>query len=216
VKKTEAPRRAALYARVSTQDRDQDPETQLHTLRAAAIARGWEVVETHVDEGVSGAKERRPGLDAFLEGARAKRFDVAVVFRFDRFSRSTRQLILSLDEFRGLGIDFVSVNENVDTSTPMGKVVFTLIAALAEFELAVISERVKAGLARARAQGRHLGRPERCTSDQLERARELRATGRSWRKVAQSVGVPQSTLRGALVRVLLVVAVLLGWEARQA
>lgn len=148
--------RSAIYARVSTFD--QEPENQLAELRRYAEARCW-TSEEYVDRGVSGAKDRRPALDRLLTDARRRRFDVLVVWRLDRLGRNLRHLIVLLEELQALGIAFVSLNEGIDATTPAGKLQMHILGAIAEFERARIAERVRAGLQRARAQGRRLGRP---------------------------------------------------------
>ena len=148
--------RAALYARVSTLD--QAPENQLTELRRYVDARGWTAQE-YVDHGVSGARERRPALDQLIRDARRRRFDAVVCWRLDRLGRSLRHLVTLLDEFQALGVSFVSLGEGIDLGTPAGRLQLHILAALAEFESARISERVQAGLARARANGTRLGRP---------------------------------------------------------
>jgi len=148
--------KAAIYARVSTTD--QHVENQLAELRQYGECRGWTVVE-YVDKGVSGAKDRRPALDDLLKAARRRRFDVLVCWRLDRLGRNLRHLILLLDELQALGIAFVTLGEGIDTSTPAGRLQLHVLSAIAEFERERIRERVLAGLARARAQGRRLGRP---------------------------------------------------------
>ncbi len=187
--------RAALYARISTTGKGQDAELQLEELRRVAQQRGWRVVGEYLDE-VSGSNERRPGLDRLMETARAGRLDLVAVFRFDRFARSTRHLLAALEEFRVLGIDFVSLREQVDTSTPMGKAMFTIIAAVAELEKDIIRERVVAGVRRAQAAGRHCGRPRR--EIDLRATRALLAQGHSLRQVADMLGLPRSTLQRRL------------------
>src|SRR5438552_8984773 len=148
--------KAGIYARVSTVD--QEPENQLQELRRYIEARSWTAVE-YVDRGVSGAKDRRPALDALLKDARRRRFDVVVVWRLDRLGRNLRHLITLLEELQALGIAFVSLNEGIDATTPAGKLQMHIHGAIAEFERARIAERFKAGLQRARAQGTRLGRP---------------------------------------------------------
>ena len=112
----------ALYARVSTKNNGQNPETQLLALREYAKARGFQVFNEYVDVGISGSKEKRPALDRLMKDARRRKFDAVLVARFDRFARSTRHLVLALEEFNALGVDFISLSESVDTSTPMGKI----------------------------------------------------------------------------------------------
>ncbi len=128
----------ALYARVSTKNNGQDPETQLLALREYASARKLEVFSEYVDVGISGSKDSRPALNRLMADARKRRFDAVLVARFDRFARSTRHLVLALEEFNALGVDFISLSESVDTSTPMGKMVYTLFASVAELERSLI------------------------------------------------------------------------------
>jgi putative DNA-invertase from lambdoid prophage Rac len=149
--------RAALYGRVSTAD--QHPENQLAELRQYAAARGWTVTREYVDEGISGAKDRRPALDELLRDARRRKFDVIAVARLDRLGRSLKHLVVLLDELAALGVAFVSINEAIDATTPGGKLQMHLLAAMAEYERELIRERVRSGLARVRAQGKRLGRP---------------------------------------------------------
>ena len=190
------PLRAALYARVSTVAHGQDVGLQLDELRRVAGQRGWQVVGTFVDEGVSGATDRRPALDRLMAEARAGRLDLVAVFRFDRFARSTRHLLVALEEFRQLGVHFVSLHEQVDTSTPMGKAMFTIIAAVAELERDILRERVIAGVRRAQAQGKHCGRPR--VEIDLRPAVAMLKEGRSLNEVAGILGVSRATLRRRL------------------
>jgi DNA invertase Pin-like site-specific DNA recombinase len=180
--------RAALYGRVSTFD--QEPENQLAELRRYVEARGWTSAE-YVDRGVSGAKDRRPALDELLKDARRRRFDVLVVWRLDRLGRNLRHLITLLEELQALGIAFVSLNEGIDATTPAGKLQMHILGAIAEFERARIAERVKAGLQRARAQGKRLGRPRAS----VPTARVLEASHLSATAGARMLGVSRSTLK---------------------
>jgi DNA invertase Pin-like site-specific DNA recombinase len=148
-------RKAAIYARVSTLD--QEPENQLRELRRYCEARGWAGVE-YVDHGVSGAKDSRPALDQVIKDAKRRRFDVLVCWKLDRLGRNLRHLILLLDELQALGIAFTTLGEGIDTSTPAGRLTAGLLSAVASFERERIQERVRAGLARAKAQGKKLGR----------------------------------------------------------
>src|SRR3954451_12699514 len=149
--------RCAIYARVSTTE--QTCENQLLELRRYCSARGWTVFKEYLDEGVSGSKDRRPALDELLKASRRRRFDVLVCWRLDRLGRNLRHLILMLDELQALGVAFVSLAEGIDATTPAGKLQLHILGAIAEFERERIRERVRAGLARARAQGKRLGRP---------------------------------------------------------
>ena len=185
--------RVALYARISTKNHGQDPETQLVPLREYANARGFYIVEEYVDVGVSGARQRRPALDRLMREARYRRFDVILVARFDRFARSAKHLVLALEEFQALGVDFISLSESIDTSTPMGKMVFTVISAVAELERSLIRERILLGLERAKAKGKRLGRPRtKINPNQVKRLR--RDSGFSLREIARLLGVSHSTV----------------------
>lgn len=146
---------AALYLRVSTVD--QHPETQLHDLRAMAQQRGFQIVAEYADR-ISGTKARRPGLDDLLRDARRGRFQVVLVWASDRIARSVRHFLEVLDEFNRLGVEFVSFRENLDTGGPLGRAVVIIIGAIAELERNLIIERVRAGMRRARLEGRHIGR----------------------------------------------------------
>jgi DNA invertase Pin-like site-specific DNA recombinase len=184
--------RCALYARVSTLD--QEPENQLQELRRYAEARGWTATE-YIDHGVSGAKDRRPSLDRLVADSRRRRFDVLVVWRLDRLGRNLRHLVVLLDELRAVGVEFVSLGEGIDATTPAGKLQLHILAALAEFERARIGERVRAGLARVRASGRQLGRPAVTVADaDIERTRHL-----SVRDAARALGVSRSVAHRARV-----------------
>jgi DNA invertase Pin-like site-specific DNA recombinase len=182
-----SPQRVALYARVSTKGNAQTPETQLIALREYAGHRGMTITDEYVDVGISGTKDRRPELDRLMADARRRRFDVVLVARFDRFARSTKHLVLALEEFSSLGIDFVSLNESVDTSTPMGKMIFTVIGAVAELERSLIRERVMMGLDRATRQGKKLGRPQKLVD--RERVLLLKSKGLSLREIAVQLNV---------------------------
>jgi DNA invertase Pin-like site-specific DNA recombinase len=198
------PRRAALYVRVSTNNRatgnqavfEQNPDVQELPLRQLAEQRGWSVIQVYRDR-MSGSKEDRPGLKALMQDARRGAFDVVLVWRFDRFARSIEQLVLALAEFRTLHIDFVSAQEALDTSTPMGKAMFTIIGAMAELERNVIRERILAGLEHARCRGtksgQRIGRPP-VVLDRL-RLVELRDAGASWRTIASTLGISTGTAR---------------------
>lgn len=191
--------RVAIYARTST-SRDQHPAMQLDELRRMAELRGWIIVGEYVDHGVSGSKDRRPELDRLMAdirkgGARAP--GIVACWRFDRFARSVRQLVNALEEFRVRGIEFISLSDGVDTSTPTGRFTFHVIAALAEMEREVIRARVQAGVDAARRRGVKLGRPR--VHIDIERARALLAQpGASLRKVSRVLGCGASTLAKTL------------------
>ncbi len=186
--------RAAIYARVSTHV-GQNPEMQLAELREYCARRGWEIVGEYVDAGLSGARERRPELDRMLVACKRRQVDAVVVYRYDRFARSLRQLVNALCEFDSLGIQFVSLHEGVDTSTPNGRLVFGIFATIAEFERELIRERVRSGIALARAQGKRIGRPRRPVD--AAKVAELRAQGRSWTEIAHEMGVGLGTVHRA-------------------
>ena len=184
----------ALYMRVSTKGHGQTTDTQAVALQEYAERRAFDIVE-YRDEGISGSKDSRPGLDRLMKDARARRFDVVIVARFDRFARSVSHLLRALEEFNHLGIDFVSVNESIDTSTPMGKMIFTVLGAVAELERNLIKERVQMGISRARKQGKALGRP-RVEVDPLQVA-GLRAMGLSWNQIAEKLDIGRGTAERA-------------------
>src|SRR5437016_5377161 len=188
-------KRAALYMRVSTRGHGQTTETQALALREYAAHRGFEIVEEYPDTGISGSKDSRPGLDKLIKDARARHFDVVIVARFDRFARSVSHLLRALEEFNHLGIDFVSLSESIDASTPMGKMIFTVLGAVAELERNLIRERVHMGISRARKQGKALGRP-RVDVDPLQVA-GLRSRGLSWNQIAAKLNVGRGTAERA-------------------
>lgn len=184
--------RAAIYARVSTANNGQDPAMQTRELREYCERRGWQIVDEYVDVGISGAKDRRSELDKLMQDAHRRKFDVVAVWKFDRFARSVSHLLRALDTFRVLGIEFVSLSESLDTATPAGRMVFTVLGAVAELERSLIAERVRAGLRNARAKGKRLGRPPIA----VDRARvaRFRAEGLSWAKIAAELGVGEGTV----------------------
>ena len=174
---------------------NQSCELQLEDLRRYASQRFGRCYE-FVDEGVSGTQRRRPQLDALMNSAHKRLFDAVLVWKFDRFARSVKHLVDSLAEFRALGIDFVSYTEGVDTTTPTGQLLFHIVGAVAQFERDLIAERVRAGIAHARALGKRIGRPR--AQINTEQVNALRHQGRSLRQIAQSLNVPVSRVRRAL------------------
>lgn len=184
--------RVAGYVRVST-DGKQDPGMQREAIERYAQTGGHELVHVYEDRGVSGAKTSRPELDRLMDDARRRRFEAVVVWRFDRFARSTLHLLQALQFFRGLRISFVSLTEGIDTTTPVGEMVFTFLGAVAQFERELIRERVRAGQARARERGVKFGRKLRLVD--LEDLRRRRAQGQGWRRIARAMKAPASTLR---------------------
>jgi DNA invertase Pin-like site-specific DNA recombinase len=186
--------RIGIYARVST--KDQSCEMQLRDLRAYCAARGFNLVREYVDVGQSGAKDSRPELNNLMDDARKRQFDAIVVWRFDRFARSTKHLLSALEEFRSLGVQFVSYQENIDTSSALGQALFTIVSVVAELERNLIRERVTAGIRNARASGKKLGRPK--SGVDRERIMELKAQGLSLRVIAETLGVGYGTVRARL------------------
>jgi len=169
---------------------------QLRDLRSYCAARQLIITREYIDTGVSGTKDSRPQLNELMGDARKRKLDAILVFRFDRFARSTRHLLLALEEFRGLGVQFISYQENIDTGTPLGQAIFTIISAVAQLERDIICERVSAGIRNARANGKRLGRPSQYVD--LDRVSELRAAGMSLRKVATTLKVGYGTVRSRI------------------
>ena len=190
--------KVSLYGRVSTDKGQPDPEMQLRELREFCQRRGWEIAGEYTDY-MTGTKDRRPELDRLMADAHRRRYDVCVVWKFDRMARSVSHLLRVLETFNSLGIQFVSLSEAIDTATPAGKMVFTVLGAVAELERSLIVERVKAGLRNARAKGKRLGRPSKGIDGPTVAA--LRSQGASWRAIAEKLGVGVGTLyRAAAVR----------------
>src|SRR5579871_372410 len=177
--------RAAIYGRVSTTNHGQDVNMQTRELDEFIAARGWKLVDSYLDLGISGTKDKRPQLDRLMADAHKRRFDVVVVWKFDRFARSVSHLLRALETFNALGIAFVSLSEQMDTTTPTGKMVFTVLGAVAELERSLIVERVRAGLRNARAKGKKLGRPR--TAVDAATISRLHAQGRSIREIAEEL-----------------------------
>lgn len=186
--------RAALYARVSTDE--QTIENQLAELREVAKAKGWKIVETYCDEGISGAKgrDKRPGLDAMLKDATRGRFDLVAAWGVDRLGRSLLDLVNGLMELQGSGVELYLHQQAIDTTTPAGKAMYQMMGVFAEFELAMIRARVKAGMERAKASGKHVGRP-RLASVTNRRVLRLIEAGKSNRAVARQLGISEGTVR---------------------
>jgi len=179
--------KVAVYARVSTHD--QTAENQLIELRRYVDARGWSAVE-YVDHGISGSKDRRPALDELIAAAKRRKFDVVVCWRLDRLGRNLRHLVVLIDELNAMGVSFVSLNEGIDFMTPAGRLQFHILASLSEFERSRIQERVRAGLARARAQGRRLGRKPCGVPDE----RFLEVASLSTRQAGERLGVSHTVV----------------------
>lgn len=217
--------KAAIYARVSTSDcrcttcsqkwmpksdgetlccpkcggtsiKRQDTAMQTRELRQFCEARGWQIATEYVDEGISGAKDSRPELNRLIGDAHRRKFDAVIVWKFDRFARSVSHLLRALETFNSLGVAFVSLSEQIDTTTPAGRMIFTVLGAVAELERSLIAERVRAGLRNARAKGKKLGRP-RIVVD-VARIARLRASGESWPAIARELGVSVGTVYQAV------------------
>ena len=189
--------RVAIYARVSTADQSLEP--QLYVLRRYAVARGLDVVDEYTDPGVSGSRDRRPALDEMLAKAKRRSFDAIAVVKLDRLARSTRHLTQLAGELEALGVDLIVTDQGIDTSTPAGRLLFNVLAAIGEFELDLIRERTRAGLAAARRRGKRLGRPRAYVP--VEHARSLLAEGASVTAAARELGVSRATLQRALKKV---------------
>ncbi len=174
-----------IYVRVST--KDQSVEMQLNDLERYSKERRFKVFKVYKDNGVSGTKELRPALSELMNDAKKRKFDVVLVWRFDRFARSTKHLINSLYEFRNLGIDFISYQENIDTSSPLGEAIFTIISAMAKLERDIIAERVKGGLRKAKANGKRLGRPK--SEVDTDKIVEYKRQNKSIRQIASEMNL---------------------------
>src|SRR6266853_2026052 len=190
--------RIAIYAHVST--KDQSCELQVRDLRAYCTARGCDLVREYVDVGQSGTKASRPELKKLMDPARKRQFDAIVVWRFDRFARSTKHQLSALEEFRSLGIQFISYQENIDTSSALGHALFTIVSAMAQLERDLIRERVSAGIRNARANGKKFGRPMRTVDP--DRILEMRAEGQTLEQIAENLGVGYGTVRARLQNTL--------------
>jgi DNA invertase Pin-like site-specific DNA recombinase len=191
--------KTALYARVSTLDKGQSPDMQLRELCEYCERRGWTVTGEYVDVGVSGSKASRPELNRLMLDAHRRNFDAVLVWRFDRFARSVSHLLRALETFKSQGIEFISYSEQMDTSTPTGKMIFTVLGAVAELERSLIIERVRAGVRNARAKGKRLGRP----TVRVDRARiaAMRSGGASWRNISAELGIKLGTLHRACSKI---------------
>jgi DNA invertase Pin-like site-specific DNA recombinase len=183
-------KKAAIYVRVSTPD--QHVESQLYDLRELAAKRGLEIANEYEDRGISGTKARRPGLDALMADARREKFSVVLVAAFDRIARSTKNFLQIIDELDSLGIEFISRRENIDTSGPMGRLFLTLISSIAELESDLIRERVRAGMRRARMEGRQIGRA-RLDVDRGQLIHD-RQSGMSLSTVAKKHGISRASV----------------------
>lgn len=184
--------RVALYGRVSTLDKGQDVNLQLNELREYSERRGWTIAGEYVDNGVSGAKESRPELNRLMADAKKRTFDAIAVWKLDRFGRSLKHLVMTLADLESLGIAFVSLRDGFDLSTPSGRLMFQIIGAMGEFERNLIRERVRAGMAHAKAKGRRLGRSKVYVDMKAVELR--RVNGESLRAIARDLGVSPALL----------------------
>ena len=182
----------AIYARVST-DR-QSTESQLNALREYAGKRAWAISKEYIDEGYTGSNTKRPAFTAMMADAKKRKFDVLLVYKLDRLSRSLKDLIMTLDDLKSIGIDFISYDNGLDTTTPTGRLIFNVVGAVAEFEKDIIRERVRAGLENAKRKGKRLGRPP-VSSRLVDEAKKLRSEGMSFRQIGKRLGIPESTVR---------------------
>lgn len=180
--------RVTIYARVST--REQNVDMQLIDLRSYAQARQLKIVKEYIDY-ASGSRNDRENYMKVLDDARKRKTDAVLVWKFDRFARSTKELINALEEFKALGVDFISFKENIDTSTPAGKILFTMISAFAEFEREIIKERVRAGMEKAKLKGIRLGRPK-IPPFKIAALQELRAKGVAYKTICKKLGISKS------------------------
>jgi len=190
--------RVALYARTSTPE--QNPRAQLENLRHYAEARGLELVEEYVDEGISGSKKRRPALDRLLRDALLRRFDAVAVTKVDRLGRSLHHLLTILGDFEALGVNFIALDDGVDTSTPTGRLLMQMRGAFAEYELAMIRERTRAGMASARRRGARLGRPKVIRGPDCFTVERLLGKGASQASIARELGVSAATVSREVAR----------------
>ena len=181
-------KRVTIYARVST--KEQNVDMQIIDLRSYAVARGLDIVREYIDY-ASGSKNDRENYQKLFNDVRKRKTDAVLVWKFDRFARSTKELINALEEFKDLGVDFISFKENIDTSTPTGKILFTMISAFAEFEREIIRERVRAGMEKAKAKGKILGRPK-IPPFTIEAALELKEKGIGYKAICKKLGISKS------------------------
>ncbi|MBT6051178.1 MAG: recombinase family protein [Candidatus Scalindua sp.] len=187
-------KRVAIYVRVST--KDQSVDMQLNDIEGYSKERGLNIFNIYKDSGVSGTKETRPALGELMNDAKKRKFDMVLVWRFDRFARSTKHLVTALHEFRHLGIDFISFQENIDTSSPLGEAIFTIISAMSKLERDIIAERVKGGLRKAKANGKKLGRPKNIVD--TEKVIEYRKKNKSIRQIASELNLSKGAVQRTL------------------
>lgn len=187
--------KVATYARCSTTHHDQDPTAQINELRSYATARGWKIHAEVIDHGYSGSTDKRPGLNRIMALARERKIDAIVVYKLDRFGRSLKHLVTTIDELQALGVLFVAVADHIDLGSPQGRLMLHVLSALSEFEKSILIQRTHLGLAHARSKGKVLGRPKIHNYDKI---RELRAQGFSYQKIQQELKVSKGAVHRAL------------------
>jgi DNA invertase Pin-like site-specific DNA recombinase len=185
----------AVYARVSTLNRGQDVDMQLIDMRKQIESKGWNLFKEYVDRGVSGSKSSRPQLDKLMRDAADKKFDAVLVWKLDRFGRSVRHLVNAIAELESFGVAFISLKDSIDLTTAQGRLMFQIIAAMAEFERELIRERVKAGMANARTKGKQIGRPS--LGIDRDQVTALRSSGQSWSQVSDVLFCSVATAKRA-------------------
>lgn len=191
-------RKAVIYTRVSTGE--QNCENQLRDLKKYSDFRKWRIAGQFQDDAISGLKKKRPGLDEMMEQIRRGKYDILLVWSYDRFARSASHLVTTLDELKNLGVDFCSYQQQIDTTSSLGTMMFTLFAGIAQLERDLISERTKAALARLKDSGTVLGRPKTYDDDLVDRVKRLRANGLSMRQIANTINKSAAWVHGALKR----------------
>jgi DNA invertase Pin-like site-specific DNA recombinase len=189
--------KVAIYGRVSTQE--QNTDNQVIELEQYCIARGYAVYKVYTDEGISGSKESRPAFDQMLKDAHKRQFDVVLVWKLDRLSRSLKHLLNTLDTLNSLNISFISFSDNFDTTTPQGRLMFQLVGAFAEFERSLIKERVKLGLKRAKSKGIQLGRPKLDVNKY--QILQLRKQGQNIRAISQAFGISIGSVHKTITQI---------------
>jgi DNA invertase Pin-like site-specific DNA recombinase len=186
--------KVAIYARVSTLDKGQDVNLQLNDLRTYSTARGWKVYREYIDNGQSGTNEQRPALSQLMEDARKRKIDIVLVWRLDRFGRSLKHLIVSLDELKTLGVGFVSFKESLDFTTAAGRLMFHLLGAFSEFERELIRERVVAGIQNSKSKGKRIGRPSLINPTLESKITDMRNRGMSYSTIGNTLNLSKSTV----------------------
>jgi DNA invertase Pin-like site-specific DNA recombinase len=185
----------AIYARVSTNNKGQDVDMQLIDMRRSIESKGWSITKEYVDRGISGSKSSRPQLDKLMRDAAEKKFDAVLVWKLDRFGRSVRHLVNAIAELESFGVAFISLKDSIDLTTAQGRLMFQIIAAMAEFERELIRERVKAGMANARTKGKQIGRPS--LGIDRERVAVLKSAGQSWSQISDALLCSVATAKRA-------------------